>query len=324
MSFAEKYYKRYNSFDSFISEKPNEKLGICVVIPSYKEPDIITTLQSLAECTKPNCAVEIIVAVNSPENALSEDINTNLQTIKDVVEFGKKNSTDKFRYYYTYAPNLNKKHAGAGWARKIGMDEALRRFDIINNPQGIIVGFDADSTCSNNYLCEIDNHFKKHEKCEGVSINFMHPLSGNNFPIQYYNGIALYELHLRYLNQALKYTQFPFAFHTVGSAFAVRAFSYMQQGGMNRRTAGEDFYFLQKIIETGRFMNLHSATVYPSPRPSMRVPFGTGATITKMVEQDNFSYTLYQLRSSILSNELKSGSTSFINFNDSSKISFFE
>ena len=69
---------------------------------------------------------------------------------------------------------------------------------------------------------------------------------------------------------------FPFAFHTIGSSMAVRASSYMRQGGMNKRKAGEDFYFQQKIIPLCGFTECNSTVVYPSPRPSYRVPFGTG------------------------------------------------
>ena len=53
---------------------------------------------------------------------------------------------------------------------------------------------------------------------------------------------------------------------------------------MNKRKAGEDFYFLQKFFELGNFTELTSTRVIPSPRPSNRVPFGTGAVIREFVE----------------------------------------
>jgi hypothetical protein len=57
---------------------------------------------------------------------------------------------------------------------------------------------------------------------------------------------------------------------------AARSWAYQKQGGMNKRKAGEDFYFLQKIIQLGNFTEIKSTCVYPSPRISDRVPFGTG------------------------------------------------
>jgi hypothetical protein len=62
----------------------------------------------------------------------------------------------------------------------------------------------------------------------------------------------------------------------------VKALPYIKAGGMNRRQAGEDFYFIQKLVPSGGYFNLNSTTVYPSPRNSSRVPFGTGASIGKL------------------------------------------
>jgi hypothetical protein len=56
---------------------------------------------------------------------------------------------------------------------------------------------------------------------------------------------------------------------------AVRASTYARSGGMNRRKAGEDFYFMHKLLPVSRFTYL-PAVVYPSCRSSDRVPFGTG------------------------------------------------
>jgi len=41
----------------------------------------------------------------------------------------------------------------------------------------------------------------------------------------------------------------PYAYHTIGSAFACRAEAYIAAGGMNRRHAAEDFYFLQQLAK---------------------------------------------------------------------------
>ena len=78
----------------------------------------------------------------------------------------------------------------------------------------------------------------------------------------------------------------------IGSAFAVRADAYVKQGGMNRRQAGEDFYFLYKLTKLGKLTELKDAFVYPSARVSDRVPFGTGAAMTKwMNDSENLNLT---------------------------------
>jgi hypothetical protein len=64
---------------------------------------------------------------------------------------------------------------------------------------------------------------------------------------------------------------------------AVRADVYCKVGGMNTRQAGEDFYFLHKVIARGAFAELTTTTVYPSPRVSDRVPFGTGRAMNDLL-----------------------------------------
>ena len=178
---------------------------------------------------------------------------------------------------------LPTKHAGVGLARKIGMDEAARRFDDLDRaPQGIVAGFDADCRCDPGYLISLEGHFQEHPRTPGCSIYFEHPLTALDPGV--YEAIIEYELHLRYYVQALRFIGFPHAHHTIGSCMAVRAQIYKEQGGMNRRQAGEDFYFLNKIIPLGGFTDLTTTTVYPSARPSHRVPFGTGRAVRAQLE----------------------------------------
>jgi hypothetical protein len=110
-------------------------------------------------------------------------------------------------------------------------------------------------------------------------------------------------LHLRYYLQGLIWSGFPYAFHTVGSAFAVKALSYVRAGGMNRRQAGEDFYFIQKLIYDAGYFSLNSTTVFPSPRVSSRVPFGTGASMGRLSEGNVPVFLTYNI---LAFNELRS------------------
>src|SRR5690606_7623243 len=71
--------------------------------------------------------------------------------------------------------------------------------------------------------------------------------------------------------------------------------AYMKQGGMNRRKAGEDFYFLHKIISLGGFKELNNTRIIPSPRRSDRVPFGTGRAILNYINDPNSLYLTYDV-----------------------------
>jgi len=286
------YIKKYGIRPELIDEWPQEDLGIVIVIPSHNEPEIHRALSALYSCYRPECSVEVLVVINASEIADADIYRQNIQT-RQACGLWEAESEPKFRFYTYMENDMPAKHAGVGMARKIGMDEAVRRFEKVGNHNGIIACFDADSSCDVNYLTALEEHFNTHQNTPGCSIQFKHPTFGTEYEPYTYLGIKYYELHLRYYNQAMRSAGFPHAFHTVGSAMAVRANAYQKQGGMNRRKAGEDFYFLHKIISLGNFTELNSTCVYPSPRPSNRVPFGTGKAINDYLKNPQKGFFTY-------------------------------
>ncbi len=279
MGFASSYLRKHAFYDTFIPYPPREDTGIIVVIPCYNEPGVLRSVISLAEASLPSYPVEVIVAVNAPENAPEGVFEQNRRTLEQLNEWCRANNRDGFAVYPVDVPPLPARHAGAGFARKAGMDEAVRRFSMTGNMRGVIVSFDADSLCENNYFTELESCFDG-GGIIGCTICFEHPVEDHNGDRP--GGIVDYELYLRYYIQAMRHAGFPWAFHTIGSCFAVNARVYADQGGMNRRKAGEDFYFLHKIFPLGRFTELNTTMVMPSSRVSDRVPFGTGATLKKL------------------------------------------
>jgi hypothetical protein len=295
MSFATAWLDERALFPELFAEVPDNLTGIIVVIPAYNEPDIQFLLDSLASCTEPDCKVEIIIVINTPAEASEESILNNRKSINCIETWKRKNKNCFFRLLVFDAGQPSISHWGVGLARKTGMDEALRRFNAIGKPEGVIVSLDADCVVEKNYFTSICNDLLMVKERTACSIYFEHPLSGNNFPERIYKYIIQYELHLRYYIQGLKYSGFPYAFHTVGSAIAVKAFQYAKVGGMSRKQAGEDFYFIQKLVPTGRYFNLNTTTVYPSPRESYRVPFGTGVIINRLMDNKEPTLLTYNM-----------------------------
>ncbi len=289
------YLNKYGFCSHQIKEKVNKEVNIIVVIPCFNENDLLSSLKSLHQCQLPNGNVEVIIVINASE--ISKDCikQQNVKTYNEAIEWASKINSQRLKFHFILNNNLPKKHAGVGLARKIGMDEAVARFDVINK-NGIIVCFDADSKCDENYLVEIESHFKKYSKTPGCSIHYEHPIEGKEFEQNIYDGIINYELFLRYYNQALLFCGLPYAFQTVGSSMAVKSWAYQKQGGMNKRKAGEDFYFIHKIIALGGFTNLTSTKVIPSPRISDRVPFGTGKAIGDWIDRNSSIYKTYDFR----------------------------
>jgi glycosyltransferase involved in cell wall biosynthesis len=270
------YFGRFGFYPPLLEEAPHPHLGMIVVIPCYNEPNLLASLNALWRCDRPERAVEVIVVINSSETSSPEILQQNRSTLDEARLWAREDCDRYFRVHFIDAPLLPRKHAGVGLARKIGMDEALYRADSLDQLDLPIVCFDADSTCDANYLVELERYFAANPKSPGCSLFFEHPLE--------HDAIILYELHLRYYVEALRFAAFPHAFHTIGSSMAVRARDYMKQGGMNKRQAGEDFYFLHKIIPLGGFGEINTTRVIPSPRASDRVPFGTGRAVRDFAE----------------------------------------
>ena len=291
------YLERYATSGPRISESPAGNLSIIVVIPACAEPELKQSLFSLLKCHAPQGNVEIIIVLNHSELADSLTRKANLKSCQQVIDL-QAQSPKWLKIWLLKAYDLPKKHAGVGLARKIGMDEAVRRFEQLKeqrssiHQEGVIVCFDADCTCEENYLRAIETHFKQ-SNTPGCSIYYEHPLQGGLYPDNIYEGIIQYEMFLRLYVDALRWAGYPYAWQTVGSAIAVRSKIYQQQGGMNLRKAGEDFYFLQKLFPLPGFSELNTTRVVPSPRVSTRVPFGTGKVMGEWVSQQKEELMAY-------------------------------
>jgi len=278
------YLEKSALFPAQIFGAPHPSLNLVVVIPAYREENLIASLKSLANCDAPQGAVEIVIVLNDSQKDTKKTKKENQKIYQQACDWGLTHSSTLRKFHILYHTNLPAKHAGVGLARKIGLDEAVYRLIQAGNPNGILSCYDADANCDKNYLIELENHFLRQPKLQGCSIYFEHPIKGNDFDDKIYQSIVQYELHLRYYIHAQRFTGFPYAFQTIGSSMAIRADAYQQQGGMNRRKAGEDFYFLHKFIPLGQFDELRTTRVIPSPRISQRVPFGTGRAIGALVQ----------------------------------------
>ena len=272
-----RYLDRRQLYSFRIAEAAPSGLALAVVIPCFDEPDVAGVLESLGRCDPPGCDVEAIVVVNAPAGAAVPVQTRNRAAVRQV-EAAADRCPAWMRAHALRYEDLPPERAGVGLARKIGMDEAAGRLAATQPDAGVIACLDADCRVAPDYLAELVRLFAGDPGCPGASIYFEHPLDDADGE-RLRSAITEYELHLRYYVQGQRYAGFPFAFHTVGSSIACRVRDYARQGGMNRRQAGEDFYFVQKLVASGGYRALNSTTVYPAPRLSSRVPFGTGRAL---------------------------------------------
>lgn len=244
-----------------------------VVIPCHRETSLLQALQSLHSCQLPACRTEVIIVINHSAEAPANIKRLNRATFNEAREWAASHTSPLLAFYPVLA-ELPPKHAGVGLARKAGMDEALHRFAQAGH-NGAIICLDADCTVSPGYLQSFATRFAEQQEAGLAVVPFQHhfqQLTDDRLR----QGIVHYELFLRYYVQGLRLAGFPFALHTVGSCMAVKAQQYALHGGMNRRKAAEDFYFIHKIAPHTPCRQIAGGQVYPSARLSDRVPFGTG------------------------------------------------
>jgi len=277
-----RHLKRYLDLQqakAAIAAPPANGLGLIIVVPCLREPAMLELLDHLRSRETLRCAVEVIVVINHPAGAPDAVRTANMNTLKRICAWKQARKSADFRVYPLRAFDLPPKSAGVGLARKIGMDEAMRRFAAIARPNGIIASLDADCRVSRHYLTALHRAFDDNPAMHAATLAWAHPFDEIADPRHRYAMIC-YELFLRYIEQGWRQAGLPYAFTAIGSCFAVRANACARHHGMNRRKAGEDFYFLHKLAREKPLGRISQACVYPSARMRGRTPFGTARAVT--------------------------------------------
>lgn len=316
-SLFDDYLRNYSAGEKWeLIANDTANVSQVVVIPAYAEKEMIFhTLASLAQ--NPPSSLEyslILCVVNNKDGSPVQVKENNLQTMAYLDALVKRKSVQNFKKDKELYPLLVRvcdakmklgyidasskgyeipsNVGGVGMARKIGMDMALRLLWNNASPHDVILSLDADTLVNPNYLSTVKKHFKSKVKTAIVAYEHQMPDDPSGQA-----AIVCYEIFLRYWVLALQYAKSPWAFHSIGSTIAVSPKAYLEVRGMNKREAGEDFYFLNKLAKIGKIDYIRETCVHPSARPSARVPFGTGKRIQRFLEGGcKEEYCLYDPR----------------------------
>lgn len=185
---------------------------------------------------------------------------------------------------------------GVGTARKIGMDAALAVLSGRGPGGGVICCLDADTWVMENYLAAVYAHYSATDDPAAVT-GYAHRKPADPRLLA---SICCYEIFLRAYVIGLSFAGSPYAFHAIGSTMSCTAEAYAAVRGMNRRTAAEDFHFLDKLAKLRRVGHIGTTTVYPSARISHRVPFGTGQRMTQFMSGEDEVYRLHDPRITVI------------------------
>jgi len=279
-----KYLQRYAEPEArdALHAPPGQHQQDCLVIPAYREsPALVTKLLELAQRQD---QLLIIVVLNHPTDETSNDPNQLLrQQLNTLRKTGAANSHQRYQLTETSQlllverPQGLARDEGVGLARKIGCDIALALHHSGQLGSHWINTTDADTWLPAGYFSGQDR--------TGSAVAITHPFRHRPADNPLTNlAMSLYELRLHYYVLGLQFAGSGYAFHTIGSCISVTCEAYAAVRGFPRRSAGEDFYLLNKVAKLGAIATPPSPVIEIDTRLSDRVPFGTGPAVTRLAD----------------------------------------
>lgn len=284
------YLNKFSSSKWKLDKEDDKLFENIIVIPSLAEFGRISICLNSLEKNDPKFLEKtlVIVVINNAETAEHDLIKNNFAT-KELL----RNYSGRLNLNYVDAfssgKSIPKKLAGVGFARKIGLDLALTKFNYDSASKKILLWLDADCEVAENYLSIITDKFNNHNFNSAV-IEYEHKIEDHRPEAK---AIVCYETFLRYFRLALIYSKSHYDYHAIGSTIVCDVDSYIKAGGMNSKQAGEDFYFLEKLAKQNKVGTIKETLVYPSARKSWRVPFGTGQRINRFLKNIQDEYLVY-------------------------------
>lgn len=303
-----KYLLKYGSDNWSLQISPMKRFNNIIVIPAVEEYNNIRQLLiSLSENDEKHFGDSLIIFVINNTESAEENVKNDNQKSLELLEqiISKQNGDELTERVITSGLNIGlvnassagsrlpEKDGGVGLARKIGMDLALTVFDYSTNAKKILICLDADCTVEKNYLTQIVDVLNE-RNLSASFVQYEHLLPEEEKEKQ---AIICYEIFLRCYLLGLKFANSPFAFPTIGSTMICDYESYIKIGGMNKKKAAEDFYFMEKLAKITRVEKIESTKVYPASRGSWRVPFGTGQRVNRFLAGSHDEYFLYDPKS---------------------------
>ncbi len=301
--YLDRYAERECSALKHLLHIERDNFDSVVVIPAYDEDiDFVYRLTQRQE------NILLILVLNQPEDRINSRKNAVL--LKTLLAEGnhKKQHENVYRVLFhglniilvdraTEGCQIEANH-GVGLARKIGADIASTCIHEKFVKTQWIYSTDADAHLPENYFAD---PAQSNTKSSAKIFEFSH--IGNECEIA--GATAQYEMAIKYYVSGLAWAKSPYAFYTLGSTLAIRADSYCQVRGFPKRSAGEDFYLLNKLAKVGNIDFMPEVKIILEPRLSDRVPFGTGPAVCTILNEQKLG-GVYSYYNPVIFEQLKS------------------
>lgn len=164
---------------------------------------------------------------------------------------------------------------GVGRARRVGCDTALALMQQRIIKSRWIYSGDADAEWPSGFF-----QSDWPAQYSAICLPFTHDAAGDPAVAA---ATLIYELKLHHYVLHLQSSGSPYAFHALGSSCVFNSEAYAAVRGVPLRSAGEDFYLLNKLAKVGPIHVAKGWGVTLESRRSARAPFGTGPAVSELL-----------------------------------------
>lgn len=168
---------------------------------------------------------------------------------------------------------------GVGKARKTAADLALALIDQGRVQLPWIFSTDADVALPESYF-QVVHHITADQLA--CSLPFKHNTDDSSMA----RWQAAYDFKMRYYQLGIRFIGAAYDYIPLGSTLVVRADVYAKVRGFPVRSAGEDFYLLNKVAKLGGVHQPDHPLIKITARMSERVPFGTGPAVQNIQNEE--------------------------------------
>ncbi len=252
-----------------------------LVVPSFDESaDFLHRLTATQEHT----SLLIVLVINRPEGSdaacndevgeyLAQQPTQSLQTGYQLHQLSEPLSVLSIDLEALEGPTPAAQ--GVGRARRVGCDTALALIQqgVIKSPW--IYSGDADAGWPEGFF-----HSEWPAQHSAICLPFTHEPGGEPTVT---SATLIYELKIHHYMLQLERIGTPYAFHTLGSSCALHNEAYAAVRGVPLRSAGEDFYLLNKLAKIAPVHTAKGCGVTLQSRRSQRAPFGTGPAVNELL-----------------------------------------
>ena len=255
---------------------PKHTFKYALVIPVYNELGyidiLIDSIKKQHEKILRTTAVVFVVNNSMSDNDIIKSNN------KRTIELISSLKEDLFFVIdaSTSGKEIAEEFAGVGFARKLGADLIINHMSI----DSILLYTDADVLLDKNYLKFIDEYYLENTNSMAAVVGFRHQKSSDSHINQI---IEEYERYLYDTAHRINKSGSPYGYVSIGSCITCRYKAYLAVGGMNKKKATEDFYFLNELAKFNNVDTIKEILVYPSSRSENRIYLGTGFHINNIL-----------------------------------------